>query len=474
MNEDIIKKLEKLANQNFAREAWLARTKHILLAYMHAHPRQFRVSLTSWLASRFFVRAVAVMAVLVLMLTGVAGITFAAQESIPGDTLYSWKVGVENIQSMFISSTQSRAEFEVQRTTKRLQEVTELAVRKPTEASITQEAYQRLQDQMQVTTDEIAKVASENPQKALDTALTLQSTLQAHKDVLNHLAPKVATDTKPQIQNALDAIKATTDQVGTKIQDLRVKTQDDFIAARATETIKADAAAKLDEIKKNIDDTWNMISQLPEDSALRDETEAKVAGAQDALSDAQDYFTKEGYADTLIALQSSAQLLSETTALLEVNQNAGIAVKGILDASTAPASIATISITPGVSPNISSSPTVTPPPTPIVPILSISLNKSLYVPAETIIVTIKATNPSTSPLTLHWDNGCQVDAVIDDYPTLSGHPCFAGATAVTIPGQESYPWVLTLTAPSGTGIHVMNAEAFGYGKVDVKFEVEEK
>ncbi len=474
MKLNAFEQFQKLSQQNLADRAWLARTKRILIAHMDAHPRQQPASVVSWLFSRTMVRTFSIAAVVLLMVIGITEVTLAAQESIPGDTLYSWKVGVENIQSVFIVGTQSRAEFEVQRTTKRLQEVTELAVRKPAATMIAQEAHQRLQAQINVAAEEITKVASEDPQKALDTALTLQSTLQAHKDVLDQLAPKVASDTMPQIQNALDAIKENSNQVGSRIQDLRVQTQDDLVATRATETIKADADAKLEETKKSIDSLWDLISQLPEGSMLRDEAQAKIEGAQDALSDAHDAFAKAAYDDTMIALQSSSQLLSETTALLEVTQNVGVAVKEILDTSITPTPSAIVSAIPSTSPTLSSHPTATPTAIPLPPILSISLNKSRYVPTEVILVTIKATNPSTAPLTMHWSNGCQVDAAIDDYPILLGYSCFAEATAATIPGQQSYPWVLVLTAPRDIGTHIMNAEVFGYGKVDVKFDVTEE
>ncbi|MEK7582884.1 MAG: DUF5667 domain-containing protein [Patescibacteria group bacterium] len=474
MKPDIFQQLEKLSRHNPVRKEWQASTKRILVAYMDAHPKMRRASGISWYYSKFFIKTASVLAVVVLMAVGVTGVTLAAQTSIPGDALYAWKVGVENFESVFIVGTQSRVEFEVERTTKRLHEVTELAVRKPADTDLSHEAHVRLQAQVKVTAEEIAKVASENPQKALDAAVTLQSTLQAHKDILDQLAPKVVDSTKPQIQNALDAIGETTDQVEVKIQDLRTKTQDDIVAAHATEAIQTDAKAKLEEVQKAIDEAWDQISALAEGQTVRDEAEARIDAAQNALSDAQDAYAKAEYADTLIALQSSARLLSETSALIEATQQAGIAVKEILAVpSHAPSPSQSPSQSPA-APTKAPAPLLTPTPTAtpvITPIISIAINKTTYVPTEIIIVTVKATNPAAEPLTLNWQSGCQVDAAIDDHPSTFGLACVAGATSATIPTQQSFTWVFTLAAPLAAGTHVMNAEVFGYGKVDVKFDV---
>ena len=52
MKEEILTILKKLARQDLADATWMSHGKRILLAYMHAHPKQPRASLVSWFSPR--------------------------------------------------------------------------------------------------------------------------------------------------------------------------------------------------------------------------------------------------------------------------------------------------------------------------------------------------------------------------------------------------------------------------------------
>ena len=199
MKQDIFQQFETLLKHDIASHVWIVRTKARLTAYMGSYRRSP--------LKRLFWRAVPAFMIVVTICLSATGVTLASQESIPGDFLYPWKMGFENVESAFVVGIQSRAVFEVHRTATRLKEVTELAVRKPNDVKITTDAHKRLQEQVEVANAEIAKAAIDDPQQALATAMQLNSALQAHKDVLDKLSPKVDTDSQSQIQTALDAIQ---------------------------------------------------------------------------------------------------------------------------------------------------------------------------------------------------------------------------------------------------------------------------
>lgn len=360
MKEDIIKKLQRLADRDFTDAAWLARTKHLLLAYMSAHPHQPRASLASWLSSRIFVRAATVMAVFALMLVGVAGVTFASQESIPGDALYSWKVSVENIQSVFLVSTQNRAEFEVQRTTKRLKEVTELAVRKETNHAIVEEATIRLETQIKVASEKIAEAAVENKDKALESAVALGAALQAHEQVLHTVETKVDVDVKPQVHDALSTIQKSSTDVQGAIEDLKTQTKEEA-------TTEAKLSQQLADTQIKIDTVWDSVVKLDENTDVRLKSEVNIKFAQDALDNAQKSIEAEAYADAMIEIQLAQQLASDTEAHLEATENSGETIKQILvpTPSSTPPPTASPSRSTTPAPTVNASPSQSPTSTPI-------------------------------------------------------------------------------------------------------------
>lgn len=327
---DIFKQLEELTKRDLADPAWLAQNRRQLHAYMLMHPRQ--TPTRSFLTRHLFhtIPAVA-LAVLVLMISA-GGVTLAAQSTLPGDFLYSWKVGVvESIESAFVVGTQQRADFEVARTTKRLTEITELAVRKEIDAQTTAEARTRLEGQIQVAADQIAKAAVENKEKALATAVELNATLQAHKDVLNQLQPKVGSDVQPQVQGVITTIEKTVTGVAQTVQDLKQQTKQESVTTKSDVDLKEDAAGKLDAAKKKLDGVWALVATLDESSALRIEAERKLIFAQDAISAGDEDFRQQQYADVISDVQSANQFISDTAALLMATSSASVTVKQILE-----------------------------------------------------------------------------------------------------------------------------------------------
>lgn len=342
MSEDVFKKMEQLAKRDIVDARWLLRGRREVTAYMAVHPK-VRMSRTS-VFSRYLFRAVPAFGLVALLLIITGGVSWASQGSIPGDFLYPWKIGVvESLESAFVVGAQSQAQFEVTKTTRRLQEVTDLAIRKETDTKVTSEAQTRLEVQVKVATDKIAIAASEDKGKALETALELNATLQAHKDVLNQLQPKTSTDIQSNIQGTIDAIEKNSTGVVQTIKDLKEQTKQD---------VAIDPSAKLDTAKKKLDAVWTQVSTLDESSLVRIEAERKLSFAQDALSTADDDLTAKDYAGVISDIETAMQFMSDTNALLEASANASDDVKIIL---VSPSPTPTITVTPITSTTASAS-----------------------------------------------------------------------------------------------------------------------
>lgn len=268
MKEDIFKQFEKISKHTLVDEVWLAANKRVLLAHMH---------LTATPARRMFLFRFApamVVAATLLALTG--GMSLASQSTIPGDLLYPWKTGVvETIESAFIVGPQNRADFEVARTEKRLQEVTELAVRKTASPKVISKARERLEDQITVASATIKEAASEDTGKALDAAQKLGAVLAEHESALTTIEITTSTEEKPQVKEAISTIQEKT----TNIQE-------------TIETLKIDA------VQAQLETVWSKLILLDEKSIVRAEAELKAQYAQDALLNGDVEMAKKLIAET--------------------------------------------------------------------------------------------------------------------------------------------------------------------------------
>lgn len=468
--KDIFKQLEQARTTDIVDRRWLAQNRVNLMAYIRSHTPVQKAP-RAWFARSWLRMAPAVAFVAVILMVSAGGISLAAQNSIPGDFLYSWKVGVENVESAFVVGTQNRVDFEVHRTAKRLKEVTELAVKKDVADEVTTAAYTRLEAQVRVASAEITKVASEDNEKALESALELNSTLEAHQKVLNQLQPKVDTEAKVRIELAITSIAKTSEDVAGTVKDLAVKNTEEQ-KAKDTGALAEKTSHKLESAQKKLDEVWSRVMALDEEDPVRIEAQDKLTSAQDALTSAEDDRSGEDYENAVLNIQSGSELISQTVALLDAAHNAGSTVKGIL-AGTPVASITPspkTSVTPTSTPTPTPSPiqivrpTPTPSPTPEPkPVISLSLNKEVYVVGDVIAVTVTVTNLSPNPLPMVWTTGCQVDISIDKPTSAENRICPQEGSFMTLAGQQSHSWNIGKVTPILSGPHVVYVEVVGYG-----------
>lgn len=115
-------------------EAFIIRARANLMEYIHASQSPKKVAIPSskpgisysWFTG--WARAVAITVAVVLIVATVGtGTAYASQSSLPGDTLYSVKLGTEQLQRAFTYDTASEVELEIKFAGIRLDELEKLA-----------------------------------------------------------------------------------------------------------------------------------------------------------------------------------------------------------------------------------------------------------------------------------------------------------------------------------------------------------
>lgn len=447
-----------MMNQNWMekREQWMERTRVFLRAYMGLHPK---IRLAGWRYT--FRNAVALATLAVLVVATSFGV--AAKNSLPGEALYPLKIRIETIESAFLFSSQSKAVFEVQRTTIRLQEVATLAVQPKSTASAKREAAQRLEAQVKSATKQIAKIESGDGSKALETTVSLHATLQAHKEALSELAPKIDADAKVQVLAAVDTIEKSSDQVQKNVLDLQQQatTSDKAISQDDLKTKTVTALKEAQEELLRVQDDFDQESE-----------DMKILLAQEALVVAEQQIANKNYLEAGLRIRTARQAMAEAKASAKTMEQLA-SVTTLPEASQSPSPLPSVSPSPSLSPQANPSPSVsaTPLPSDAVPVISIEMASPTITLGEPLVFAVRASNPYKAPLVLQWNTSCQVDFAIDAYPESDNRICAAVMSELYIQPGDSYTWSFASPELLSFGNHMINVEVLGYGAVSYEINI---
>jgi hypothetical protein len=145
-----------------------------------------------------------VMAVLLaaLILFGGSGVTvFAAQSSLPGDTLYPVKQTVENTRAAAISGADEKAELELAYAEQRLEEISLLIAAGRysdiSKGAILYEAH------LNRALDELQSLAVSDPARASQLAIQVTDLLHRYSAALSEIATQVPGDVQPEVERAI-------------------------------------------------------------------------------------------------------------------------------------------------------------------------------------------------------------------------------------------------------------------------------
>ena len=277
----------------------------------------------NYIGRRKFVPALALVAV--LLFTG--GASLFAEGALPGDSLYSLKINInEGLQGLTAITPEAKARLAVVVTEKRLQEAATLSAR----GELTDQSKAILQKEFQKRADQVKNqvaslVASNNLSAAQEIATNYESSLKAQETILE----KISTD---KTDGQLDHLNSIINTLKTEIATTTVAQSD-----LQTKEIKSDGnnllkvQSKLRGIRAQISDTMLLQST---DESLSSSTKSlvaiKVEFAQVATVMAEGYISSGAYSDALGILQRASQALSDAQGAIKAEADLGSDVKSAI------------------------------------------------------------------------------------------------------------------------------------------------
>jgi hypothetical protein len=266
-------------------------------------------------------RAFAFLAIAILLFGG-AGISFAAQGSLPGDPLYPVKVGFnEKVLRMVLFSDEAKAKYDIQLVQLRLQEAEKVAVDKGLNSAKTAELKNLLDQHIADAKSHLGNIKNSNAADIIaNIDSELESSLAAHSQILGKIADvqKGQDKTAAFVKNILSDVQEKTDKARIDIKNNYSK-----LSGQSSADILSSAEGKLKSAGNKIKEVANFIenkkSNVSESAYNAAKNNLKIAN--DEISDGQVLLDAKSYNDAFDQFQAAEQTAQKTKIYVQQGAN---------------------------------------------------------------------------------------------------------------------------------------------------------
>lgn len=300
---------EEITLSNEERE----RMRHTLQAYMQMKPLRapaHPVPLTfGWF---FSMRPVAAVVVLALFISS-AGISYAAEDALPGDLLYPVKTHVnEPIQGALAVSDSAKAAWAMSVAGERVKEAATLAAVGRLSTSTEQDLQVSFQEHAQVATESIALQASTSPEMGAETALQFEAQLSEYQNILGQIGTAKNIDTS--------SLTATVKTEGDHIATVRLQAESQISSAseEGHAAIGMQIAARK-EFTTSADLAQTVSGSLSSSSAQL--VAVQLDSASTTISAGEDFTAKHATPDALGAFQNALTATEKLGVFLQTSSD---------------------------------------------------------------------------------------------------------------------------------------------------------
>ena len=168
--------------------------------------------------SKLFKPVFGIVMVLIVLASsmGTIGIISAAQNSLPGDPLYTLKTAFEKTQMTLASNEESKVGLSIKFVSQRMDEFAQIAG-KPEKKDNIEKTVQNLNAQLVAVQDEMNKLKESNSAKAAEVAKLISTQTDSYKETLTQITDRLAY----MMPEEREKIKTLTDQTDATINNLQ-------------------------------------------------------------------------------------------------------------------------------------------------------------------------------------------------------------------------------------------------------------
>jgi hypothetical protein len=285
-----------------------------------------------------FVPAFAVL--LILVSTG--GVSIAAEHALPGDSLYSLKLNLnEQVRGLAAITPEAKAKFALEVTDRRLKEAALLSSQGRLDAKATGIIQEQLLIQAGQVKNQVASlVATNNLQAAQGVALNFESALKTHEFILQKLSDDKGTSTAAQTSES-DHISSIIATVRTELATTTTSRTDLQTKELSAPSNIAEVTGRLVSLRADIVELSGLIKSTPLTVAASSTVNLYTTQANDLAVVAAAKIQAGDSPDALTDIQKASQYVSDAEAIIYAitvdpnsNKNIGPVIQSALSSST--------------------------------------------------------------------------------------------------------------------------------------------
>lgn len=258
----------------------------------------------NYILNKKFIPAFAVVAL--LFLTG--GASLAAESSLPGDSLYSVKINVnDEIRGLGATTPEAKGNLAVAATERRLQEAATLSSRGRLDDSAKNIIQGEIKKHAAQVKNQVASLVSENNLGgAQEITVNYESSLRAHELVLEKVSVDTASSSTTHLGDLINSIKTELATTTESRVDLQTR---EILSEGNNRTV---VRARLTLVLSDLDDAINLLENSQPLSTTTDALASdKISFSQVAIVKAQGFIASSSYSEALSILQRASQAISD-------------------------------------------------------------------------------------------------------------------------------------------------------------------
>ena len=267
----------------------------------------------------------AILLILTLMTSG--GISFAAEQALPGDIFYPIKIGVnEEARAWFKVSSEAKANWEIERAQKRLEEAEQLA----SEGSLNTENRAIIEANFRAHSEKVkARIVEfenkENFNAAADVGSNFEISLKAHEKILAQLLEEESDD---ELKVEINPIKV---KVGSEAKILTKSREENEnkVSGEVRVGVEAFAQGKLKAAENKVDEVRKFISKIEAElrAEISAQAKARLALAEQAVVDGKAKLEVKLYGDAFVLFQKAIRIAQEAKLLIQAHDELEVNVQ---------------------------------------------------------------------------------------------------------------------------------------------------
>jgi hypothetical protein len=258
-----------------------------------------------------FIKPMPILIAILIALGG--GTSFAAQQSLPGDALYSVKVHVnEEVKSLLAMSPEAKAEVEADLAAERLEEAEKLAARGELDAQVRAHLEENFQEHADKVQDRIEKMSDLGI--AADVATRFQASLKAHERILADVGFAQNASSSLEWRTLLIKIKAESHDSDEDRNQAEGK-------VKTSPNIQAAAEGRLNAAQHKIDEVAKFLSKTNLDAAAVAQAQVRLNAARGLVVQGQTQLTAKAYAQAFTLFGQALSTAQEAKLLIEAKDH---------------------------------------------------------------------------------------------------------------------------------------------------------